>query len=132
MPHRSEVFSKHQNFFTPKNIGHADHLLQSYITEVLNRGHAELEGIACSYSLFKNGVASYLTVLTAQTGLYGAQLTLVSTRLARLTNLVDLYRTLGGGWIEHTGDVPRPADVGTNLSSGQGTSGDRSRAARAP
>jgi glycosyltransferase involved in cell wall biosynthesis len=56
MPHRREVFSKHQNFFTPKNIGHADHLLQSYITEVLNRGHAELEGIACSYSLFKNGV----------------------------------------------------------------------------
>jgi len=34
----------------------------------------------------------------------------VAARLARLTNLVDLYRYLGGGWIEHTGDVPRPAD----------------------
>jgi multidrug efflux system outer membrane protein len=50
-------------------------------------------------------------VLTAQNGLYSAQTALVSTRLARLTSLVDLYRTLGGGWIEDTGDAPRPADA---------------------
>ena len=57
---------------------------------------------------------TYLTVLTAQTDLYSAQQTLVSARLARLTNLVDLYRALGGGWIERTGDAPRPAeDVGS-------------------
>jgi multidrug efflux system outer membrane protein len=42
--------------------------------------------------------------------LYSAQLTLVQARLARLTNLVDLYQFLGGGWIEHTGDVPSPAE----------------------
>jgi outer membrane protein, multidrug efflux system len=60
---------------------------------------------------YRNGVDSYLTVLTAQTGLYDAQLTLVSTRLQRLTNLVDLYRALGGGWIQTTGDEPRPADI---------------------
>ena len=66
---------------------------------------------------FRNGVDPYLTVLTAQTDLYNAQLTLVSARLARLTNLVDLYRSLGGGWIEHTGDAPRPAeDVGSIAS----------------
>jgi multidrug efflux system outer membrane protein len=59
---------------------------------------------------FKTGVDSYLNVLTAQTNLYTAQQTLVSTRLARLTNLVDLYRILGGGWIEHTSDAPRPAE----------------------
>src|SRR5258707_3438915 len=35
---------------------------------------------------YRNGVDSYLTVLTAQTGLYDAQLTLVSTRRQRLTN----------------------------------------------
>jgi len=63
---------------------------------------------------FRNGVDNYLTVLTAQTGLYSAQMTLVSARLARLTNLVDLYSFLGGGWIEHTGDAPRAAeDVGS-------------------
>ena len=50
---------------------------------------------------YQNGVDSYLNVLTAQTGLYDAQQALVATRLQRLTNLVDLYRMLGGGWIEH-------------------------------
>jgi outer membrane protein, multidrug efflux system len=60
---------------------------------------------------YKNGVDSYLNVLTAQTDFYNAQLALVSARLNRLTNLVDLYRSLGGGWIQHTGDEPRPADV---------------------
>jgi multidrug efflux system outer membrane protein len=39
-------------------------------------------------------------VLIAQTAYYNAQQALVATRLQRLTNLVDLYRSLGGGWIE--------------------------------
>jgi multidrug efflux system outer membrane protein len=47
---------------------------------------------------YRNGADTYLNVLTAQTDLYNAQLALVSTRLQRLTNLVDLYRSLGGGW----------------------------------
>jgi outer membrane protein, multidrug efflux system len=59
---------------------------------------------------YRNGVDTYLNVLIAQTAFYNAQLTLVSTRLQRLTSLVDLYRSLGGGWIERTGDQPRPAD----------------------
>ncbi len=41
--------------------------------------------------------------------IYSAQLALVTGRMQRLTNLVDLYRALGGGWIEHTGDAPRAA-----------------------
>jgi len=60
---------------------------------------------------YRNGVDNYLTVLTAQTGYYNAQLSVVATRLQRLTNLVDLYRELGGGWIEKTGDTPRPVDA---------------------
>jgi multidrug efflux system outer membrane protein len=47
---------------------------------------------------YRNGADTYLNVLTAQTDLYNAQLALVTTRLQRLTNLVDLYRSLGGGW----------------------------------
>ncbi|MGH8142122.1 MAG: efflux transporter outer membrane subunit [Steroidobacteraceae bacterium] len=67
-----------------------------------------------SQLLYKNGTASYLTVLTAQTDLYAAQQSLISARMQRLANLVDLYQYLGGGWIEHTGDAPRPADAGLN------------------
>ncbi|WP_198390859.1 TolC family protein, partial [Burkholderia ubonensis] len=58
----------------------------------------------------KNGVDSYLSVLTAQTDLYAAQQTLINARLERWTNLVDLYRSLGGGWIQRAGETPRPAD----------------------
>jgi multidrug efflux system outer membrane protein len=50
-------------------------------------------------------------VLTAQTNLYTSRQTLINARLARLTNLVDLYRALGGGWIERAGETPRPADA---------------------
>jgi multidrug efflux system outer membrane protein len=66
--------------------------------------------------LYANGIDSYLNVLTAQTDLYNAQIALVSARLNRLTSLVDLYRALGGGGLEHTGDQPRPADTKERLT----------------
>jgi multidrug efflux system outer membrane protein len=50
---------------------------------------------------FRNGVEGYLNTLDAQRTLYSAQQTLISTRLSRLSNLVTLYKTLGGGWSEH-------------------------------
>ena len=59
---------------------------------------------------FQSGVDSYLNVLTAQTTLYTAQQMLVTARMARLTTLVNLYKDLGGGWIEHTGDAPPAAE----------------------
>ncbi|TMH32659.1 MAG: efflux transporter outer membrane subunit [Betaproteobacteria bacterium] len=63
---------------------------------------------------FQSGVDSYLNVLTAQTNLYSAEQMLVSVRMARLTTLVNLYKDLGGGWIERSGDAPPPAeDVGS-------------------
>jgi outer membrane protein, multidrug efflux system len=52
---------------------------------------------------YRGGVDSYLTVLTAQRDLYGARQQLIQVRLARLVNLVDLYRSLGGGWTERAG-----------------------------
>jgi multidrug efflux system outer membrane protein len=68
---------------------------------------AQRRSLDLSEFRYRNGVDNYLTVLTAQTGYYNAQLSLISTRLQRLTSLVDLYRALGGGWIENTGDTPR-------------------------
>ncbi|HHL4077812.1 efflux transporter outer membrane subunit [Burkholderia sola] len=72
--------------------------------------HAQQRRFDLSDLRYKNGVDSYLTVLTAQTDLYTAQTSLISARLARWTNLVDLYRALGGGWIQRAGEAPRPAD----------------------
>jgi len=46
---------------------------------------------------YTRGIDSYLRVLDAQRSLYGAQQGLISIRLARLANLVTLYKVLGGG-----------------------------------
>jgi multidrug efflux system outer membrane protein len=76
---------------------------------------------------YRNGVDNYLTVLTAQTDYYNAQLSVVATRLARLTSLVDLYRALGGGWIEKTGDTPRPVDAALSQQAAAGSTPERDR-----
>jgi len=52
---------------------------------------------------YRNGVDSYLQLLDAQRGLYAAEQALLATRLARLSNLVALYKSLGGGWNEYNG-----------------------------
>ncbi|KVZ76921.1 efflux transporter outer membrane subunit, partial [Burkholderia ubonensis] len=52
--------------------------------------HAQQRRYDLSDLRYKNGVDSYLSVLTAQTDLYAAQQTLITARLARWTNLVDL------------------------------------------
>ncbi|SDQ53172.1 efflux transporter outer membrane subunit [Paraburkholderia tuberum] len=72
---------------------------------------AEQRRLDLSTLRYTSGVDSYLSVLTAQTSLYLAQQALVTARMERLQNLVTLYQALGGGWIEHNGDQPRPADA---------------------
>lgn len=47
---------------------------------------------------YRGGVDSYLNLLDAQRSLYGAELELISARLADATNRVALYKALGGGW----------------------------------
>lgn len=47
---------------------------------------------------YQNGVDGYLAVLLAQQDLYASQQALIQTRLARLANLITLYKALGGGW----------------------------------
>lgn len=51
-----------------------------------------------SQARYEKGVDSYLSVLDAQRSLYNARQGLIVTRLTRLVNQVNLYKTLGGGW----------------------------------
>jgi multidrug efflux system outer membrane protein len=46
---------------------------------------------------YQNGVSSFLDVLDAQRDLFSAEQSLVQAQLLRLTNAIDLYRSLGGG-----------------------------------
>ncbi len=63
---------------------------------------AEQRRYDLSTARYRNGADSYLTVLSAQQDLYSAQQNLVTLRFSRLSNLVSLYQTLGGGWQENT------------------------------
>jgi len=80
----------------------ADALAQrGTIDDQLNAQKSLTDATEVSYKLsvarYDNGVASYLDVLDSQRSLYTAQQGLISVRLARLINLVALYKVLGGG-----------------------------------
>jgi outer membrane protein, multidrug efflux system len=49
-------------------------------------------------SLFRNGLANYLEVITAQSNVLQSQLELASIKKGQLSAEVELYRSLGGGW----------------------------------
>ncbi|WP_413668565.1 efflux transporter outer membrane subunit [Mucilaginibacter sp. Mucisp86] len=48
--------------------------------------------------LFKNGLATYLEVITAQGNVLQGELELASIKMAQLSANAELYRSLGGGW----------------------------------
>ena len=64
--------------------------------------NAAAETHRLSVSRYDKGIDNYLTVLDAQRSLYAAQQGLVSLRLAKLANQVQLYAVLGGGWRENS------------------------------
>lgn len=53
---------------------------------------------ANSEELLNNGYATYLDLLTARQSALSAKLNLVDSRLQQLLTVVDLYKSLGGGW----------------------------------
>ena len=58
---------------------------------------AAAESYSLSRARYEKGVDSYLSVLDSQRSLYGAQQNLIAIRLTRQSNLVTLYKVLGGG-----------------------------------
>lgn len=54
-------------------------------------------GYRLSEARFRAGVDAFLTTLDSQRTLYNAEQTLLSTRLTRAANMVELYRAMGGG-----------------------------------
>jgi len=48
--------------------------------------------------LYQAGTTSYLEVLTNDTNLFSAQLTLQTAEQQEALSLVQLYNALGGGW----------------------------------
>ena len=61
---------------------------------------AQFERLSLAQARYQNGISSYLDVLDAERELFNAEQALVQSQLLRLTNTVDLYRSLGGGFTE--------------------------------
>ncbi|MEO6005750.1 MAG: efflux transporter outer membrane subunit [Opitutus sp.] len=59
---------------------------------------AQQERFTLTETRYRQGVDSYLAVLIAQQDLYAAQQNQIRVRLANFSNLISLYRALGGGW----------------------------------
>src|SRR5262249_19528984 len=47
---------------------------------------------------YKQGLSNYLPVLEAERALLDAQTTVIQDKAARLTDIVSMYKALGGGW----------------------------------
>jgi multidrug efflux system outer membrane protein len=56
------------------------------------------ESVRLAFTRYDSGLSSYFEILDAQIELYPAENSLVTYDLDRKLALVDLYRSLGGGW----------------------------------
>jgi len=59
------------------------------------------ESLTLAFDRYRRGLTTYIDVLTAQRSLYIAQSSLVQSDAQQLTNIVALYKALGGGWENH-------------------------------
>src|SRR5437762_9826701 len=66
--------------------------IATYQVDTLNRA------IYNARLLFRSDLANYLEVITAQANALQAELSLASIQRQQLTAVVELYRSLGGGW----------------------------------
>jgi outer membrane protein, multidrug efflux system len=56
------------------------------------------ESVRLSNMRYKGGTTAYLEVLDGQRALFSAELDLAQARGSEYQSLVQLYRSLGGGW----------------------------------
>ncbi|MDH4150114.1 MAG: efflux transporter outer membrane subunit [Betaproteobacteria bacterium] len=64
---------------------------------------------------FENGASSYLEVLYAENELFSSELTAVRSLSERYTQLVNVYKAVGGGWISEADKLtPQPQIMATD------------------
>jgi outer membrane protein, multidrug efflux system len=83
-------------------IGYAKE--QDTSTELEQAVAADRKAVEMTQALFRNGLDTFLDVLTAQNTLLAGEQSLTLSQQAVGTDLVELYKALGGGW-----DVVPPA-----------------------
>jgi NodT family efflux transporter outer membrane factor (OMF) lipoprotein len=82
----------------------AENALTAYAKEQVRREslsqsvEANQQALELSTQLYKSGLADFLRVLDSERSLYAAQDALVQSDQSVSTDLVQLYKALGGGW----------------------------------
>jgi len=74
------------------------------------------ESVRLSNMRYSGGTTTYLEVLDGQRSLYSAELTLAQARGNEYQSLVQLYRSLGGGWQQSPPAAQQSAAVAANIS----------------
>lgn len=69
---------------------------------------ANRRSVELARELYSRGVGDFLSVLTAEQALYSYEDQLVQSDTAVATNLVALYKALGGGWVGRTAATDGP------------------------
>jgi outer membrane protein, multidrug efflux system len=74
---------------------------QGTLDDQLDAQSSLVDATQSSYDLsilrYNRGLDSFLNALDSQRSLYAAQQDLINARLSQLSNLVTLYKVLGGG-----------------------------------
>lgn len=70
---------------------------------------AEREAVALANELYTKGLSDFSAVIDAQRQLYQLEIQLALSQGNKTTNLIALYKALGGGWEEILPDAPAQA-----------------------
>lgn len=95
--YQQKIQTAYQEVLT--NMQRLDNLQNAYELRV-QETEVLLNAVNTSNDLFAAGYATYLEVITAQERVLEAELSKTTTRKEIFLTLVDLYRSLGGGWNE--------------------------------
>jgi multidrug efflux system outer membrane protein len=87
------------------------------ITIALQRRKAALEAQFLAKERYDKGVTSYLEFLEQQRQAFDAELLLEDLRARQLTNYVQLYKALGGGWLSAEEETATKAAAENNNSN---------------
>jgi len=88
------AFSEVEDALIATSKGRESQVAQKRQVDALNN-YARLAGYQ-----YDVGTTSYLQVLDANRSLFSSQLDYVRTQTEALTSLVDVYRAMGGGWLD--------------------------------
>lgn len=82
------------------------HSLSDLVAALERRVAALRHAVDLARERYDNGYSDYLEVLDTERSLFSAELTLSEARGDGYRSLVDLYRALGGDWIEQAAPLP--------------------------